>query len=161
MAHFYWGVRGLWFIWLKDLKATGRLRHFMIKVFCAILKPAPFFVNKSNIFWQLKSISSSRPLDHLSIQTEQYLHPPVVFGASPRSGSHSQHSKVSLPGRLPEVDEPTSHHQIRNRLPGEKLQNIKYKICYSETAWNAFATRKKKYFMPKVCKKRASKPAWH
>ena len=57
----------------------------------------------------------------------------MVSGASPRSGSLSQHSKVSLPSRLPEVDEPTSHHQIRNRLPGEKLQsNMKYE-GYSAT----------------------------
>ena len=68
--------------------------------------------------WELCRIDS---LDHLSIQTEQYLHPPVLSGASPRGGGHSQYPKVSLPCRLSKVDRPTSHHPIRNNLPGEKV----------------------------------------
>ena len=68
--------------------------------------------------WELCRIDS---LDHLSIQTEQYLHPPVLSDASPRGGRHSQYPKVSLPCWLSEVDRPTSHHTIRNHLPGERL----------------------------------------
>ena len=59
MAQPYWGARGLASkIWLSESYqpksynpgATGSLRHFMLKVFCANLKIVPFSINSSTFY---------------------------------------------------------------------------------------------------------------
>ena len=64
MAQPYWGARGLKFGWVEDQymsrlstknykpRATGSLRHCMLKVFCAVLKTAPFRLNYSILFFK-------------------------------------------------------------------------------------------------------------
>ena len=61
MAQPYWGARGLKFGWVevqymsrlstKNYKprATGSLRHLMLKVFCAVLLTAPYRLNYSKL----------------------------------------------------------------------------------------------------------------